>query len=233
MSGSMPTISSTRIAAPTTSPPGGTWSTGMRLLIATSIATAVTDHRHVEVAAQGTAASTQITVSSHLIMQINFLLRTSSQPPMAGNEVYQATSVIPRRRTIYWRTADVSANGPSMPSPGRFIGDMHDKSAPTGIRVICLRHGSNELDRSSPTERSGPVILSEAKDLCAYRDRPSAEFTLSEANGLRVTLRDCSNCQGLFFKIEPCLKPIIGQWPVDALPRPINRRCARINRHLR
>ncbi len=159
----------------------------MRLLIATSIATAVTDHRHVEVAAQGTAASTQITVSSHLIMQSNFLLRTSSQPPRAGNEVYQATSVIPRRRTIYWRTADVSANGPSMPSPGR-------------------RHGSNELDRSSPTERSGPVILSEAKDLCAYRDRPSAEFTLSEANGLRVTLRDCSNCQGLFFKIEPCLR---------------------------
>src|SRR5216683_1640429 len=89
------------------------------------------------------------------------------------------------------------------------------KSAPTGIRVICLRHGSNELDRSSPTERSGPVILSEAKHLCAYRDRPSAS--------LRVTLRDCSNCQGLFFKIEPCLKPIIGQWSVDALPRPINR----------
>src|SRR5258708_3203270 len=139
MSGSMPTISSTRIAAPTTSPPGGTWSTGMRLLIATSIATAVTDHRHVEVAAQGTAASTQITVSSHLIMQRNFLLRTSSQPPRAGNEVYQATSVIPRRRTIYCRTADVSANGPSMRSPSPFIGDVHDKSAPTTWPILFVK----------------------------------------------------------------------------------------------
>src|SRR6266446_4558018 len=67
MSGSMPTISSTRIAAPSTSPPGGTWSTGMRLLIATSIATAVTDHRHVEVAAQGTAASTHISLDNSAI----------------------------------------------------------------------------------------------------------------------------------------------------------------------
>src|SRR5216683_4223732 len=139
MSGSMPTISSTRIAAPTTSPPGGTWSTGMRLLIATSIATAVTDHRHVEVAAQGTAASTQITVSSHLIMQSNFLLRTSSQPPRAGNEVYQATSVIPRRRTIYWRTADVSANGPSMPSPGRYIGGAGIHAPPTTWPVLVVK----------------------------------------------------------------------------------------------
>ena len=31
------------------------------------------------------------------------------------------------------------------------------------------------------------VILSEAKDLCARRARPFAEFTLSEAHGLRVT----------------------------------------------
>jgi hypothetical protein len=35
--------------------------------------------------------------------------------------------------------------------------------------------------------RSSPVILSAAKDLSADRDRPFAEFTLSEANGLRVT----------------------------------------------
>jgi hypothetical protein len=35
--------------------------------------------------------------------------------------------------------------------------------------------------------RSSPVILSAAKDLCVRRDRPFAEFTLSEANGLRVT----------------------------------------------
>src|SRR5258707_2683206 len=31
------------------------------------------------------------------------------------------------------------------------------------------------------------VILSAAKDLCVRRARPFAEFTLSEANGLRVT----------------------------------------------
>jgi hypothetical protein len=32
------------------------------------------------------------------------------------------------------------------------------------------------------------VILSAAKDLSAHRDRPFAEFILSETNGLRVTL---------------------------------------------
>src|SRR2546425_12003061 len=31
------------------------------------------------------------------------------------------------------------------------------------------------------------VILSAAQDLCVRRARPCAEFTLSEANGLRVT----------------------------------------------
>jgi hypothetical protein len=61
---------------------------------------------------------------------------------------------------------------------------------------MLFRHGSNALDSSSPTERSGLVILSEAKDLAADRDRPFAEFPLSEANGLRVTRGDCSNGQG-------------------------------------
>ena len=32
------------------------------------------------------------------------------------------------------------------------------------------------------------VMLSAAKHLHAHRDRPFAEFTLSEANGLRVTV---------------------------------------------
>jgi TIR domain len=49
-------------------------------------------------------------------------------------------------------------------------------------------------------------MLSAAKHLAADRDRPFAEFTLSATNGLRVTLRDSSNCQALFFTIEPCLK---------------------------
>src|SRR5713101_432500 len=72
-----------------------------------------------------------------------------------------------------------------------------------------FRHGSNELDSSSPIARSSPVILSEAKDLAADRNRPFAEFTLERSGGLRVTWCDCSNCQGLFFTIEPCLNKII------------------------
>ncbi len=48
-------------------------------------------------------------------------------------------------------------------------------------------------------------MLSAAKHLAAHRDRPFAEFTLSEAHVLRVTRYDCSNGQGLFFTIEPCL----------------------------
>ncbi len=56
-----------------------------------------------------------------------------------------------------------------------------------------VRHGSNALDSSSPTERPSPVILSAAKDLAAERDRPFAEFPLSGANVLRVTV-----------KVQPC-----------------------------
>ncbi len=55
--------------------------------------------------------------------------------------------------------------------------------------IIQLRQGS--------TARSSPVILSEAKDLSADRDRPFAS--------LRVTRGDCSNGQGQFVQIEPCL----------------------------
>src|SRR5262245_37627130 len=69
-----------------------------------------------------------------------------------------------------------------------------------------FRHGSNKLDSSSSTERSSPVMLSPAKHLAADQDRPYAEFTLSAANGLRVTRCDCSSCHGLFFKVEPCLR---------------------------
>src|SRR6266851_1954417 len=69
-----------------------------------------------------------------------------------------------------------------------------------------IRQGSNALDSSSPPARSSPVILSAAQDLAAARDRPFAEFPLSEAHGLRVTRSDCSNGQGQFVQIEPCLK---------------------------
>ncbi len=39
------------------------------------------------------------------------------------------------------------------------------------IWIVSLRQGSNERDSSSPTERVSPVILSEAKDLSAERER--------------------------------------------------------------
>src|SRR5258708_36461772 len=74
---------------------------------------------------------------------------------------------------------------------------------------FTLRHGSNALDSSAATTRSSPVMLSAAKHLAAARDRPFAEFPLSEAHGLRVTLCDYSNDQGLFFTIEPCLRSLI------------------------
>src|SRR6266516_3933959 len=57
------------------------------------------------------------------------------------------------------------------------------------------------LTAPRPEERSSAVMLRCAQHLCAYRDRPFA--------ALRVTRSDCSNCQVLFFKIEPCLKSII------------------------
>ena len=64
------------------------------------------------------------------------------------------------------------------------------------------------MNLTVPHHQQDPALsrLREAKDLAAYRDRPFAEFPLSEANGLRVTRGDCSNGQGLFFTIEPCLK---------------------------
>ena len=63
--------------------------------------------------------------------------------------------------------------------------------------IMKFRHGSNACESSSSTEKDGPVILRFAQDLAADRDRPFAS--------LRVTRYSCSNCQGLFFKIEPCL----------------------------
>ncbi len=44
------------------------------------------------------------------------------------------------------------------------------------------------------------VMLSEAKHLAAQRDRPFAEFTLSEANVLRVTVEVPISSSGLFFE---------------------------------
>src|SRR5713101_3210335 len=83
--------------------------------------------------------------------------------------------------------------------------------------IMQIRQGSNELDSSCSRERSSPVMLSAAKHLAADRDRPFA--------ALRVTWCDESNCQGLFFTIEPCLNKIIRRAEKPA--RPINRRWPR------
>src|SRR5260370_35007047 len=62
---------------------------------------------------------------------------------------------------------------------------------------LLVRHGSNASDSSSPPARPSPVMLRCAQHLAAARDRPFAS--------LRVTGCDCSNYQGQFVQIEPCL----------------------------
>src|SRR5260221_6608478 len=81
---------------------------------------------------------------------------------------------------------------------------------------LIVRQGSNERDSSSPTERVSPVILSEAKELSAERDRPFAS--------LRVTRWDGCNGEGLFFTTEPCLKFIIGGGRDESAPMSVKSR---------
>src|SRR5260221_12209837 len=63
--------------------------------------------------------------------------------------------------------------------------------------VVCI--GMVQMHVTVPHQQQDPALsrLREAKDLAADHDRPFAS--------LRVTQGDCSTCQGLFFKIEPCL----------------------------
>ena len=63
------------------------------------------------------------------------------------------------------------------------------------------------MNLTGPQQQQGPALsrLRAAKDLAAARDRPFAEFPLSEAHGLRVTRGDGSNGQVQFVQIEPCL----------------------------
>src|SRR6266536_1686113 len=90
----------------------------------------------------------------------------------------------------------------------RKLADWSPQHLPVFVQVSPLRHDSNELDSSSSTERSSPVMLStcatlsvnSAKHLSAPRDRPFP--------ALRVTRCDCSNCQVRFTQIEPCLSYI-------------------------
>ncbi len=87
--------------------------------------------------------------------------------------------------------------------------------------IMKIKQGSNERDRSSSPERSSPVMLSAAKDLCPRRVRPFAEFTLERSEGLRVTRCDCSHCQIQFAQIEPCLNLLnlaIGEGSIVVAP---------------
>src|SRR6266851_4410937 len=96
-----------------------------------------------------------------------------------------------------------------------------------------LRQGSNARDSSSPPARSSPVILSAAKDLCARRARPFAEFPLSEANGLRVTRGDCSNGQVLFFTLNLALEHYLNEQQVNMLSSSSSLLTARLAGELR
>src|SRR5229473_64279 len=79
------------------------------------------------------------------------------------------------------------------------------------------------------TIKAGTVMLSAAKHLCAHPDRPFAEFTLSGAHVLRVTSEGSGDerCPSGRSQATPdyyrsrSLTFFIGQWPIDALPRPI------------
>jgi hypothetical protein len=77
------------------------------------------------------------------------------------------------------------------------------------MEYMQIRQSPNELDSSSSTESSNPVMLSAAKHLVAHRHRPLVAFLLSAANILRLTLHDRSNWQGPCFKIEPGLNTFI------------------------
>ncbi len=73
------------------------------------------------------------------------------------------------------------------------------------------------------------VMLSTAKHLVARRARPSSLVMLSAAKhlvarratpyaSLTATQFDCSNFQGLFFTIEPCLTELYQTWSQGSSP---------------
>jgi len=49
---------------------------------------------------------------------------------------------------MYWRTADVSANGPSMRSPGRYIGGAGMNAPPTQWPVLEAKARCNGEEES-------------------------------------------------------------------------------------
>jgi hypothetical protein len=71
------------------------------------------------------------------------------------NEVSRPKAVMPRRRTIDWRIADVSAWEAHRRTSGRYIGGGHDQSAPTEypISVVNVHHTSGRTFVPIPLER--------------------------------------------------------------------------------
>src|SRR6266699_3937445 len=108
------------------------------------------------------------------------------------------------------------------PHPDRTWGRLERTPAHPVPRCLPLDRSSSRLGMvqmnlivPQAPERSGPVILSEAKDLAAGRERP---FT-----SLRVTRYDCSNGQEPFVQIEPCLRVTTSkQWPTRSPVDPPN-----------
>ena len=103
-----------------------------------------------------------------------------------------AALILQRSRLGYWPCA--SSQGAMMDVDKRIgqagitcpLGRDNEISRPK--RVIIL---TDSLNEGKPNARAlssfASLRISAAKHLCAHPDRPFAEFTLSEANGLRVT----------------------------------------------
>src|SRR5260221_14561095 len=98
----------------------------------------------------------------------------SAPPKTSGCGGVTAVSALPELSSAFacssWLQADDTSGWLSLDDghPEEFLYAGRHTSYIVG-------HGSNALDRSSPTARSSPVILSEAKDLAAGRDRPFAQ----------------------------------------------------------
>ncbi len=80
--------------------------------------------------------------------------------------------------------------------------ELHISISPD--QLVCL--GMVQMNLTVPHQQKGPA-------LSCWAQR-SISLPIATDPSLRggVTRRDCSNCQGLFFTIEPCLMCII--WPL-------------------
>src|SRR2546430_10080550 len=112
-------------------------------------------------------------------MSLNTIIRIPEHTPRADKS---AVCAINR----HLRVSGFIGQAASLP-PGVWIGSppgcnsLHPYVLPH-IPHYFLRHSSKELDSSSSTERSSPVIPRCAKDLAAERDRPFASLRVTWCN---------------------------------------------------